>query len=419
VQALRRLRNDPLGLFAEAAAQDTEVAAFRAAHLRVFLAVGADAIAHVTLANRDNYRKGVSYDALRIPIGDSLLTADGATAVSRRRLLGPLFTRRAVVDAIPTMAGAVEDCCTRWEQLAARDEPIELTAEMNRLAFDVVGRVLLGAELGAAMTRLGDRIDDASAWVARRTRAVVPLPPGLPTPANRAYRRAESEIRAFTEGVIAQRKDAAGDDMLSRLLAARHPDGTTLTDTEVRDEIIGFLMAGHQTMGALLAWTWQLLAAHPDARAGVEAAADNDEDEYIVQVLEETLRLYPPGWAFTRTPRRDDELGATSVPAGSIVVICAYANQRSPRFWEDPERFDPERFAPGATPPAAHHFFPFGAGPHACIGRHLALVEAKLAIAMLARRFRVVPLTAGPVAPQPGITLTPASSVGATVVRRE
>jgi cytochrome P450 len=385
----------------------------------------------VAVANRENYIKGVSYDALRVPIGDSLLTVDGTAAQARRRLLMPLFTRRWLMDAVPTIVAAVESHFERWDELAARGRPFDVVSEMNRLAFDVVGRVLLGTELGTSMCELEALIDDASAWVARRTKAIVPLPPVIPTARNRAYRRAEREIRDFTERLIAsRRRDGAGDDMLSRLLAVRDAQGNAMSDHEVRDEIIGFLMAGHQTTGAALAWTWYLLGRNPEVeerlasevgdalKEGSPAASDLERLPYLGQVLDESMRLYPPGWAFTRTPVADDELGGHRIPAGSVIVISSYANQRNPRFWADPDSFDPDRFAPGAPSPDAYHHFPFGVGPHACIGKHLALIEAKLAMAMLVRRYRLQPASKQAVTPTPAITLTPSGPILVRAQRR-
>jgi len=420
--ALRRLRSDPLGLFVEVASTH-DLAAFRAGHRRVYLVVGPELIAQVAVNGRDRYTKGVSYDALRVPMGDALLTIDGPRWKARRRLLTPLFSRRALLEQIPTIAGSVESQFERWDKLAAGGAAFNVASEMNRLAFDVVGRILLGTELGDGMAALEALIDDASGWVAHRTRALLPLPTRVPTPRNRAYRRAEAGIRAFTERAIERRRgDPTRTDFVSRLLSATDSDGAAMGDRDVRDEVIAFLMAGHQTTGAALAWTWYLLGRHPEVEARVHsevAAAGNPPDierlGYLGQVLEEAMRLYPPGWAFTRTPLEDDHLDGHAVRKGSIMVVSSYANQRNPRFWRDPERFDPGRFA---TPPDAYRYFPFGIGPHACIGKHLALIEAKLALAMLVRRYRVVLASRREVGATPAITLTPSEPILVTAQRR-
>ncbi|HKP89895.1 MAG TPA: cytochrome P450 [Thermoleophilaceae bacterium] len=423
------LRNDPLGLFSRAAATGEEVVRFRAAHRSVFLLAGPRAIAHVGIHNRENYVKGVSYDALRVPLPNALLTIDGEGARERRRLLMPLFARRTVIDQVPTIVSAVESLCERWDGFADSGEEFDAASEMNRLTFDVVGRILVGTELGPDMDHLEARLADASAWVARRTRALVPLPPSLPTPGNVAYRRAYRDLARWADGLIETRRDPEKTGAVARLIAAGRD--RPLTTRQLRDEIAAFLMAGYQTTASALSWAWYLLARHPDEQDRLGEAArialDREPPDaerldvapYIGQVLDETMRLYPPGWAFTRTPLADDEVAGHPIPAGSIVIVSSYANHRSPRLWDQPERFDPERFARGRrnTIPA-YAYFPFGVGPHACIGKHMAEIEARLALAMLARRYRIEALERDEVPPTPAITLTPGRPIRVRAVRR-
>ena len=426
----RELHADPLGLFARSAAEYGDLVCLPVAHRRVYLVVGPDLITQIGVRNRENYVKGVSYDALRIPMREALLTADGETWRRRRRLMLPLFSRRELLAQVPVIGTAVEATFPRWDELARSGEPFDAAVEMNRLAFDVIGRVLIGAALGGDMARLEALIDQASAWVARRTRALVPLPTQIPTPRNLRFGRAQASIRAFAEGLV----DAGGHggrDMISHLIAARGMEGEQLDRLQLRDEVIAFLMAGHQTTGAALAWTWYLLGQHADAdeRLAEEAARALDDGPptaetldrlpYTGQVVQEAMRLYPPGWAFTRTPLEDDELDGYTVPAGSVMVICSYANQRNPRFWDDPLRFDPARFAPDSgLPRNPYHYFPFGIGPTSCIGKHLAMMELKVAVAMLARRYRLELVSRGPVRPEPAITLTPRDPVMVRAHRR-
>ena len=425
---LQALRRDPLGLFVRGASSGADVVRFRAAYRGVYLAVGPQAIARIGIHNRDNYLKGVSYDALRVPLPNALLTIDGDEARDRRKLLMPLFTRRSLLAEIPTIAAAVEALCERWDGFAASGTEIDVFSEMNRLTFDVVGRILCGSEAGEDMARLEPRIAGASDWVARRTRALVPLPTGIPTPANLAYRRHYRAIIAWIDALVASRRSASGDGVAGRLVAS---GGAELDDRQLRDEVAAFMMAGHQTTASALSWTWHLLARHPGeqerlAEAAQFALGDGppelaklDVVPYLAQVLDEAMRLYPPGWAFTRTPREDDEVAGVAVPAGAIVIISSYANQHSPRFWDDPEAFDPGRFAPGRRESIGpYQYFPFGVGPHACIGKHMAEIESRLALALLARRYRVEAASTAPVPPEPAITLTPAAPIRVRVSRR-
>jgi cytochrome P450 len=200
---------------------------------------------------------------------------------------------------------------------------------------------------------------------------------------------------------------------------------------ELGDEVTAFLMAGYQTTAAALSWAWYLMARHPEAQERFAQAAGIalgggpldaerlDVAPYVGQVLDESMRLYPPGWAFTRTPLADDEVAGRRIPAGAVVIVSSYANQHSTRFWDDPEAFDPERFAPDRRELVAPYaYFPFGVGPHACIGKHMAEIEAKLALVLIARRYRVEAASPESVRATPGITLTPAAPVRVRVARR-
>lgn len=423
--SLRELRADPLTLLRESGERYGNLVSFRAAHRRVYLVTGPNLIASIGVSNRDAYVKGVSYEALRVPMPDALLTADGATWRSRRSMMLPLFTRRALLDQIPVVSRAVGAFSERLDGFAASGQPFDAAVQMNRLAFDVIGRVLMGAALGQQMAQLEDLIDQASDWVARRTRALVPLPTWLPTPGNRRYSRAEKAVHAFADRLIAERRAAEDDDMVSHLVRARDEKGRQLGDLALRDEVIAFLMAGHQTTGAALAWTSWLLARHPDVRRRVadEAAevlgdgAEVGPDElaalsYTEQVVAESMRLYPPGWAFTRSPVEDVELEGYTIRKGAVVIISSWANQRNPRFWDRPDEFDPDRFEkvrPNSG--GAYRWFPFGIGPTTCIGHHLAMMELKIAVAMLARRYRFELLSDEIPVPCPAITLTPADPI--------
>ena len=428
---LAALRNDPLRLFATAAATGDDLVRFRAAHRSVFLAVGPEAIARIGIHNRDNYVKGVSYDALRVPLPNALLTIDGDEARDRRRLLMPLFTRRSLLDEVPAITAAVEALCERWDGFAASARPFDVYSEMNRVTFDVVGRILVGTELGDDMGRIETLIAEASAWVARRTRALVPLPTAIPTPRNLAYRRAYRQLARWGDELIASRRREQHRGVVARLVEASDDGGAAMDDRQLRDEVAAFLMAGHQTTASALSWTWYLLVRNPDAQERLAQAAqialDRDPPEYervetvpyIGQVLDEAMRLYPPGWAFTRTPKRADEICGRAIPAGSIVIVSSYANHHSPRFWDDPERFDPERFAPGRRDALeACAYFPYGVGPHSCIGKHMAEIETRLALAMLARRYRLEAVSDRPVAATPAITLTPSEPILVRAHRR-
>jgi cytochrome P450 len=182
-----------------------------------------------------------------------------------------------------------------------------------------------------------------------------------------------------------------------------------------------FLMAGHETVSAGLAWVWYLLSKNPDARNRVHAEVDQVLGErtptaedlpklpYISMVIDETMRLYPPLFVIPRTPITPDVIGGYDIPAGStFVALCPYVTHRHTAFWENPEGFDPERFTPERSK-GRHRFayFPFGGGPRKCIGDYFGLMTMQLVVAMVAQRYRLDLVPGFPVSPQPAISLRP------------
>jgi len=205
-----------------------------------------------------------------------------------------------------------------------------------------------------------------------------------------------------------------------------------MSPAQLRDEVTTILMAGHETTANALAWTWYLLARHPDAEARLHAEldavlggrrpsfADLARLTYTRQVIEETLRLYPPAHTISRTAIAADRFGAVPVPAGSVITISPYTTHRNPTLWPDPERFDPDRFAPDQV--AGRHRFaylPFGGGPRICIGTAFAMAEAQAIVATVAQDWRLRLAPGHKVEPVGLITLRPASGVWVTAERRK
>jgi cytochrome P450 len=211
------------------------------------------------------------------------------------------------------------------------------------------------------------------------------------------------------------------------LLSARDEEtGAGMTDRQLRDEVMTMLLAGHETTSLALSWTYYLLSRHPEAERAIAAEvhaavgdrrpsfADLNSLTFTRQVIEESLRLYPPAWGFSREALADDEIGGYHVPKGSLAFIIPYVVHRRPNLWPDPERFDPARFEPqheAARPKFA--YIPFGGGPRGCIGNQFAMVEAQLIVASVAQRFRLDVLANQGVRAEPLITLRPAPGVRA------
>ena len=242
-----------------------------------------------------------------------------------------------------------------------------------------------------------------------------------------ARARAVQSLDAIIYAMIdARRKNPpdAETDLLQMLLTATDERGEGLHDREIRDELTTLFLAGHETTAHALAWTWYLLAQsagaeqklHAELDAELSGRAPRFEDltslPWTQQVLEESMRLYPPAYMVGRRAAEDTEIGGYPVSRGSEVVLWIFLTHRDPRWWPDPEAFRPERFAPGEDAGRTRGaYLPFGAGPRTCVGKAFAMIEAQVVLATLAQRFRLEPAGHVPVTVKPRITLCPAQPI--------
>jgi cytochrome P450 len=361
---------------------------------------------------------------LKPVLGDSLLTTDGPVWLRQRRLMQPAFHKRRIDAFATVMVDQTARLCERWTAHAASDDVLDVAAEMNRLTLDIVTEALFGTQVGDQAAVVGESVRRLSeSFVADIGSPLGFLSIFLGRPLGRA-RRPAAALHAVVQEIIERRlaaPDDDRDDLLALLLAARDEDtGERMDPTLLRNQVLTLFVAGHETTSNALAWTWYLLSTHPlvaeRLRAELSQAlggrAPTIDDlprlRYARMVIEESMRLYPPAWATSRNPTEDDEIGGIRIAKGTLVFLSPYLTHRHPDFWENPERFDPERFQPERVK-ERHRFayFPFGGGPHLCIGETFAMTEATLVLATLAQRFRLDLAPGAHVEPAPLVTLRP------------
>jgi enediyne biosynthesis protein E7 len=352
---------------------------------------GPDDVKRVLVGNHRNYTKGLGLDRVKILLGKGIMTSEGELWKRQRYMMQPLFHRRVVTEFAALIAAANERRLERWEQLAARGEPVNLTDEMSDLTLDIVLRSIFGRDLDRLTGELGGNPFEV---VTREQSRDLQF----------AYK-----FRSLTKLVaqlIARRRTEPEEhfDYVAMLMAARDKEsGAPMGERELIDEIMTLIVAGHETTASGLNWTWYLLSQHPQAEAKLHAELDAAPElgaptlsqmealAFTSQVVNEALRLYPPGWLLSRRTVAADELGGFEVPAGTNVLLPLYLLHRHPRYWKDPERFWPERFAPeheAERPRFA--YMPFAAGPRHCIGETFALYEMLMHLYKVARRYRLL-----------------------------
>ncbi|MGH9177225.1 MAG: cytochrome P450 [Acidimicrobiales bacterium] len=404
--ATRQLQRDQLATYAHAMATQGDIARFRVGPPRIgfeFDAVFSPEGAHRVLAgDAGNYVKDAPViGEFRHFLGDGLLVSSGDRWLRHRRIAQPLFTKKAAASHGEAIAAATADLVSWVEADAGAGRPVDLHDLSMRYALSALGRSVFGKDivqaapvLRAVLPPLGDHL---------KHRALTPVrtPHWLPTPANRRGERIRRVVWDLADSLIAERRrtGAEGTDLLSRLLTARDPEtGGALSDEDVRDEVIIFLIAGHETTGSALAFTLHLVGRHEEVqeRLRAEAAApavtpDGDALPFTTQVVNEAMRLYPPAHTVVRKAAAATELLGYPVEPGRIMAVSIWGVQHQPSVWPDPFTFSPDRPAvPAAsTRRAGYTQFPFGGGPRKCIGEHLAMAELTAAVAALVSRYRL------------------------------
>ncbi len=353
-------------------------------------------------------RHTVVFSVLTEVFGSGLLTTEGEVWKRQRRTLQPLFTPRHVTGYAQLMAAEADR--------VVRDigAEVDLHELMQRYTLRVVGRALFGEDVDDIVPVLHDLVPRISDLTRARTMQPARFPLGWPTPRNVRLSGLRRGQYALVDGILAKRRRGAPrDDLVGRLAAARDPDtGQPLSEQEIRDQVLIFLLAGHETTAGALTFTVHQLGLYPEAQDRVAG-----DEGYAKAALREGMRLYPPAYATERLAAVDTELGGYPVPRGTVIIISPYVTHRHPGFWPDPARYRPERFLGDQKDRHRYAYFPFGGGARSCIGEHFALLEATILLRALLTRYRVTSLDPEPRV-LPLVTLRPADPVRAAVSPR-
>ena len=419
---------NPLVVFQRWAAEYGDIFYYRAGWIRVYFLNHPDFIETVLVRNYQNLWKDRVIRNSRWLFGDGLLTSEGETWKKQRRLTQPAFHRERIASYAGIMAQYTETAVADWQDGAV----VDLHREMMRLTLKIAVRTLFNVEPEGIR-----EISQAADIVVRNmTGARLLLPPVarfVPLPSMLQFRRAVRQLDRTVYQIIDRRRRNVQDsgDLLSMLLDARDEDGRGMDDQQTRDEVLTFLLAGHETTALALSWAWHLLAENPEADERLRdeldrvlggrapAIADLPLLPYAEGVIKESMRLYPPAWGVGRTVAEGFEVGGYPIPAGANVVMSQWVQHRDARFFPDPEKFDPGRWSTEASRKLPRFaYFPFGAGPRQCIGASFAMMEGVLLLATMAQRFQPRAVPGHPIDLLPSITLRPKGGVWMELKRR-
>jgi cytochrome P450 len=361
------------------------------------LATEPDYVKHILQDSYRNFIRGRSVETGRVLLGDGLPLTDGDYWLRQRRLIQPAFHRQRLLSLIEKMTATIATRLDSWKTL----KQVDMETEMSKLTLTLIIEAMFSARVSDRINDLAEAFKTASAFMLWRSQQMWAPPLWVPAPKNAAYNKALKTLNKIVYPLIEEARKNPGNDLLDMLLEARdEATGEGMTDKQLRDEVVTIFFAGHETSAMALTWLFYLLSQNPDVvtklRAEIKEVlqdrpptfADLPKLTYSQKVIQETLRLYPAAYLFAREAVSDQILDGYKIPAGTMIFITPYVTHRNPKFWDDPERFDPERFNPDqiAKRPS-HAYFPFGEGPHVCIGNNFAMSEMQLILTMTLQRF--------------------------------
>lgn len=369
---------------------------------------GPDWIRRVLVSNHRNYSKGVGIERVRVLLGNGLMASEGERWRRQRRRLQPAFHKAALARFLPVWHRQAQALAERWSRAAQTHEAVDVTRAVSDTTLAAVLEALFSEDLPDLTDARGDTpfqlvSDDRQRDLQFAAR----------------FRALGAGIRELAERRRRERRFPP--DLLSHCLLARgRGSDAPMDDRQLVDEVLTLIVAGHETTAASLNWVWYLLATHPEACRqlcdsisgyDIESVPDWETLQHwqaVEQVIREALRLYPPGWLYTRRALRADRFGDYRMPAGTDVFICSWLLHRHPAYWESPDAFLPQRFAPEQD--ARRHryaYLPFSAGPRHCIGESFAMAEMLIHLAVVAAQVRPVPPEARDLALETGVNLRP------------
>lgn len=386
---------------------------------RTFSTTNPELIRDMFVTHGNSFGKGRGLRTAGRILGQGLLTANGPLHLRQRRLVQPAFLKQRLDGYARAMVSAAEQRMQGWQP----GQCLDLASEMSAITLDVITRTMFGDTIGDDARTVESALNETFQRFQVGLLPLIPLLEKLPLAANRRFSEAKATLDAVLMRLIRQRRNSSEnrEDLLSLLLhAVDETDGTGMSDRQLRDEAMTIFLAGHETTANWLTWTLALLGQHPNwlARLCEEATARGSgslgsEDAAALplhrQVLQESLRLYPPAWLTGRAVHRPVTLGGESLHLEDVVLASQWVVHRLEKFFPAAGEFRPERWTPDFEKNLPRFaFFPFGGGNRVCIGEGFARMEAVLVLATLLRKWRPEPLLPRLPEPHARITLRPA-----------
>lgn len=358
-------------------------------------------VRHVLKSAVEDYGKSSSYDELKLLLGNGLLTSEGDAWKTSRKAVNPAFYKTKLDGLIASMTSCIDHTIALWSSKAEKGEEllIDISKEMLDTTLQVVNTSLFGNQSLEKTRQINESLMQCMSFTYNRMESILNWPLWLPTIALKRFEHHRARLYGIVDDIVDKKEgSAAGDDLVSILMLANQAAPEEYTTNRLKEDALTLMLAGYETTAVTLSWLFYLLSCYSEVQEKVyrETGSVIESDgtisfqklqelTFTQAVINETLRLYPPVWSFSREALVDDMLVDVPVEKGQMVVLSPYCLHRHPDFWEAPEEFRPERFLDTDISPDV--FFPFGGGRRKCIGNHFAYTEILLFLIHVCRRF--------------------------------
>ncbi|MCB9233159.1 MAG: cytochrome P450 [Bacteroidia bacterium] len=378
---------------------------------------------YVLQENNKNYLKSFGYKILRLFLGNGLLTNEGDDWRRQRRLAQPAFYKQALANLVADMADESMKIAQRWAEMAKNGVELDVDREMNEVTLRIVARSLFGADVGGKIEEISEAITTLNKFAMKRITNPFPLPTWFPNKTRKLFLKSSGALDKIIYDIIADRRRRGIEqhDLTGLLMAATYEEtGEHMNDLQLRDELMTIFVAGHETTANAMAWAMYSVAQNPEIAQKIrqeahEVLADRSpgfEDvrnlQYSLQVIEESMRMFPPAWVIGRKNIEADQFGEYHIPPNTNILVSVYEIHHHPKLWDSPETFNPDHFSPEKRKNIGKYaYFPFGGGPRLCIGNTFALMEMQILLSCILREVNLEVVEGHPVELEPIITLRP------------
>ncbi|MFZ3587725.1 cytochrome P450 [Bacillus sp. DJP31] len=366
-----------------------------------FVVYAPEAIKEILTTKDSFFEKGDSSKVFSKTLGNGLLTSEGTEHQRQRKMIQPAFHKKRIASYGDSVSVFTQDLISTWKTGESR----LINQDMMNLTLRIIVKTLFGTDVHKESSSITKAVNDIIEKSAQSLFLPFPFLDLVPTRKNQRNKKGIAVLEGLVKQLIQEatnQSDEDEDHLLQMLLQSKYEDGTSLSQQEIRDQVVTFVIAGHETTANVLSWIWFLLSQNPSVEKKFHEEIDtvlNGENPtfgdvsqlpYTHQIFQEALRLYPAAWIILRQAKEDVQITGHTFPKGSSFLISPYVVHRIPLYFDQPESFLPERFSKERSSSIPNYaYFPFGAGSRGCIGSQFAMMETILVMATIGQHYKL------------------------------